>query len=134
MSLGFPLLDSDFVKDNFQYFVTLAWIIGIFLISRYARHTLRANEKLDVDRKRQRINAVDNMFNLVMVLGLILIWATELQNIAISIAAFMVSLIIATKEFISCIVGAFYKGSTRPYQVGDWVRIGPFEGEVTDSD
>lgn len=134
MSFDLSQFDSTFIRDNFEYLGTFAWVISIVLIRRYTKHSLRANEKLDVDRKRRRLNAVDNVFNLVMVLGLILIWATELQNIAISIAAFMVALVIATKEFISCIVGAFYKASARPYQVGDWVRIGQFEGEVTDSD
>jgi len=43
-------------------------------------------------------------------------------------------LVIATKEFIACIVGAFYRASTRPYQVGDWIKVANFEGEVTDSD
>ncbi|SBS32239.1 Mechanosensitive ion channel [Marinomonas aquimarina] len=127
-------LDAAFFTDNFEYIATLVWIVGIVVIRRYMKRILRANEKLEMDRKRRRLNAVDNVFNLVMFVGLVLIWATELQNIAISIAAFMVALVIATKEFISCIVGAFYKASTRPYQVGDWVRIGQFEGEVTDSD
>ncbi|CUB04713.1 mechanosensitive ion channel family protein [Marinomonas fungiae] len=127
-------LNAAFFMENFEYIATIVWILGIVLIRRYSKRLLRANEKLDMDRKRRRLNTADNVFNLVMFVGLVLIWATELQNIAISIAAFMVALVIATKEFISCIVGAFYKASTRPYQVGDWVRIGQFEGEVTDSD
>ena len=126
--------NAAFFMENFEYIATIVWILGIVLIRRYSKRLLRANEKLDMDRKRRRLNTADNVFNLVMFVGLVLIWATELQNIAISIAAFMVALVIATKEFISCIVGAFYKASTRPYQVGDWVRIGQFEGEVTDSD
>lgn len=132
--LEWSQFDAAFFTENFEYIATLVWVIGIVLIRRYLKRALRTNEKLDVDRKRRRLNTVDNVFNLVMFVGLVLIWATELQNIAISIAAFMVALVIATKEFISCIVGAFYKASTRPYQVGDWVRIGQFEGEVTDSD
>ena len=127
-------LNAAFFMENFEYIATIVWILGIVLIRRYSKRLLRANEKLDMDRKRRRLNTADNVFNLVMFVGLVLIWTTELQNIAISIAAFMVALVIATKEFISCIVGAFYKASTRPYQVGDWVRIGQFEGEVTDSD
>ncbi|MCO4785795.1 mechanosensitive ion channel family protein [Marinomonas atlantica] len=122
------------LTDNFEYIATLFWILGVVLIGRYVKRLLRANEKLDVDRKRRRLNTVDNVFNLLIVIGLVMIWSAELQDIAISIAAFMVALVIATKEFISCIVGAFYKASTRPYTVGDWVRIGHYDGEVTDSD
>lgn len=133
-SFDITQIDLSFLTENFEYLGTVIWIILVVVIRRYSKHALRNNTKLDVDRKRRRLNTVDNVFNLVLVIGLILIWATELQNIAISIAAFMVALVIATKEFISCIVGALFKASTRPYQVGDWVRIGNFEGEVTDSD
>ena len=129
-----PDVDTAFITENFEYLATLLWLLSIFVIRHFVKRALRANDKQDVDRKRRRLNAADNVFNLISFVGLILIWSTELQNIAISIAAFMVALVIATKEFISCIVGAFYKASTRPYQVGDWVKIGHFEGEVTDSD
>ncbi|RDL44562.1 mechanosensitive ion channel family protein [Marinomonas piezotolerans] len=133
-TFDFPQIDWSVLSDNYEYIGTVIWVLVVILVRRYTKHALRANAKLDMDRKRRRLNAVDNIFNFVMVLGLILIWATEIQDLAISIAAFMVALVIATKEFISCIVGAFYKASTRPYQVGEWVRIGNFEGEVTDSD
>ncbi|WP_417505405.1 mechanosensitive ion channel family protein [Marinomonas gallaica] len=127
-------INWSLLTDNFEYIATLLWILGVVLVGRYVKRLLRANEKLDVDRKRRRLNTVDNVFNLLIVIGLVIIWSAELQDIAISIAAFMVALVIATKEFISCIVGAFYKASTRPYTVGDWVRIGNYDGEVTDSD
>lgn len=133
-NFNFKDLDWSFLQNNFEYIGTLAWIIVIVVVRHFVRRALRAHDKIDLDRKRRRLNTVDNVFNLLIVIGLVLIWSTELQNIAISIAAFMVALVIATKEFISCIVGAFYKASTRPYQVGDWVRIGQYDGEVTDSD
>lgn len=133
-SFEWPHVNVAIIRENMEYVSTFIWIVSIVLIRHFSKRALRANTKLESDRKRRRLNTIDNLFNLILVLGLILIWATELQNIAISIAAFMVALVVATKEFISCIVGAFYKASTRPYQVGDWVRIGQFEGEVTDSD
>ena len=80
-------LNAAFFMENFEYIATLVWIVGIVLIRRYVKRALRTNEKLEMDRKRRRLNTADNVFNLVMFVGLILIWATELQNIAISIAA-----------------------------------------------
>ncbi|MFT2112029.1 mechanosensitive ion channel domain-containing protein [Marinomonas sp. 2405UD68-3] len=32
----------------------------------------------------------------------------------------------------ACFSCAFFKASTRPFREGDWIRIGEFEGEVTD--
>lgn len=134
MPVDISQLDFSILMDHLEVVFTLAWIVLSYLIRRYTKRMIRINPKLENDKRRQRINTVDNIFNLLLVVGLVLIWSSELQNIAISIAAFMVALVIATKEFIACIVGAFYRASTRPYQVGDWIRIANYEGEVTDSD
>ncbi|RBP80091.1 mechanosensitive ion channel family protein [Marinomonas rhizomae] len=134
MPVDFSQLDFSILMDHVEIVLTVAWILLSYIVRRYTKRAIRLNQKIEHDKKRQRINAVDNIFNLLLVVGLVLVWSSELQNIAISIAAFMVALVIATKEFIACIVGAFYRASTRPYQVGDWIRIANYEGEVTDSD
>lgn len=134
MPVDFSQLDFSILMDHVEIVLTVAWILLSYIVRRYTKRAIRLHQKTEHDKKRQRINTVDNIFNLLLVVGLVLIWSSELQNIAISIAAFMVALVIATKEFIACIVGAFYRASTRPYQVGDWIRIANYEGEVTDSD
>jgi len=132
--LTFSDLDFSIVTNHLEIFLTIIWILFSYVIRRITKRAIRLHPTLEHDKKRQRINSLDNIFNLFLVVGFILIWSSELQNIAISIAAFMVALVIATKEFIACIVGAFYRASTRPYQVGDWIRVANYEGEVTDSD
>ncbi|SBS29742.1 Mechanosensitive ion channel [Marinomonas spartinae] len=134
MPIEISHFDTTIIRDHVEIVLTIAWALISYIVRRYTRRVIRRHPTLEHDKKRQRINTLDNIFNLFLVVGFILIWSSELQNLAISIAAFMVALVVATKEFISCIVGAFYRASTRPYQVGDWVRIGNFEGEVTDSD
>ncbi|PJE54592.1 MULTISPECIES: mechanosensitive ion channel family protein [unclassified Marinomonas] len=134
MPVDFSQLDFSILMDHVEIVLTVAWILLSYIVRRYTKRAIRLHQKTEHDKKRQRINTVDNIFNLLLVVGLVLIWSSELQNLAISIAAFMVALVIATKEFIACIVGAFYRASTRPYQVGDWIRIANYEGEVTDSD
>ena len=134
MPVDFSQLDFSILMDHVEIVLTIAWIVLSYIVRRYTKRAIRLHQKIEHDKKRQRINTADNIFNLLLVVGLVLIWSSELQNIAISIAAFMVALVIATKEFIACIVGAFYRASTRPYQVGDWIRIANYEGEVTDSD
>ena len=134
MPFDLSQLDFSVITDHFEITLTIAWVLLFYITRRYTKRAIRLHQHIEQDKKRQRINTVDNIFNLLLVVGLVLIWSSELQNIAISIAAFMVALVIATKEFIACIVGAFYRASTRPYQVGDWIRIANYEGEVTDSD
>ena len=134
MSFDVTTLDLSLVTDNIQIVLTVIWVLSMALIRSAVKRAVRDNAKMEYDKKRQRLNMVSNIANMVLVVGLVFIWLSELQNLAFSIAAFMVALVIATKEFIQCIVGAFFKASTRPFQVGDWVKIGAFEGEVTDSD
>jgi len=87
-------------------------------------------------KKRQRIQYGSiNIFNLFLVVGFILIWSSEITKYRdFRSLPFMVALVIATKELSPVSVGAFYRASTRPYQVG---RLGSvlliIEGEVTDS-
>ncbi len=133
MPIDIYTLGTKVIQDHIEIVLTFTCVLFSYIVRRYVKHIIRLHPTLEHDKKRQRVNTLDNFFNLLLVAGLILIWSSELQNFAISIAAFMVALVIATKEFISCIVGAFYRASTRPYQVGDWVRIANFEGEVTDS-
>jgi len=134
MQLDLSQLDFSIITDHVEIALTIAWALLFYIVRRYTKRVIRLNQHIEHDKKRQRINTVDNIFNLFLVVGFILIWSSELQNIAISIAAFMVALVIATKEFIACIVGTFYRASKRPYQVGDWIRNANYEGEVTDSD
>ena len=134
MSFDFNQIDFTFLKEHSQVVLTIIWILVSLVIRSSVKRAIRDTKKLEHDSKRQKINTIDNIFNMVLFVGVVFIWLSELQNLALSIAAFMVALVIATKEFIQCIVGAFYKASTRPFRVGDWVKIGHFEGEVTDSD
>ncbi|MDB4837322.1 mechanosensitive ion channel family protein [Marinomonas sp.] len=133
MNVDFSQLSAA-VGDYRNVVFTLLLLFAFYIFRRHTPSLIRANPKLDHDVKRQRINAIDNAFNFLLVVGLVIIWASELQNFAFSVAAFTVALVLATKEFIACIIGALYRASTRPYRVGDWVRIANFEGEVTDSD
>jgi small-conductance mechanosensitive channel len=69
-----------------------------------------------------------------MVLLLLFIWASEIQNFALSIAAFAVAIVLATREFIQCIIGFFYLVTTRPFKIGDWIQVGDYLGEVAETD
>lgn len=41
---------------------------------------------------------------------------------------------LATRDFIQCIVGFFYLAATRPFKIGDWVQVGDHYGEVITTD
>lgn len=102
----------------------LRWLLS-FILAR------RGWSKPDV---RRRINTVHNTGNLLLVVGVIAIWVSELRDFALSIAAFSVAIVLALREVVHCFVGGVYQAGMRSFAVGDWVQIGDQIGEVTDSD
>jgi small-conductance mechanosensitive channel len=112
--------------------------IVLILLSYPIKHYLRAWFKYHADKKksdhRYLSNSVKNLTNLILVVVLFYLWNAELQRFTLSIAAFAVAIVLATREYIQCFIGFLYVTSTNPFRVGDWVQTGSFFGEVTGTD
>lgn len=109
--------------------IAIAFIIR-WLVFRYIKKLPADEDELP----KRWMNAVRNTVTTVIVIGLIVIWLSELRFVALSIATFTVALIIATREFIQCFVGALYQTSARTFSVGDWIKVGNHHGEVISTD
>jgi hypothetical protein len=83
---------------------------------------------------RNTSHNIKHFINFVVVLLLLFVWSAEIQNFALSIAAFAVAIVLATREFIQCVIGFFYLVTTRPFRIGDWVQVGEYFGEVAETD
>ncbi len=115
----------------------LASLVFVGLVSLLRWLLLRHLKRLpdDEEASPQRwINSVKNLSNLLIALGLMIIWLTELRYVALSIAAFAVAFVVATREFIQCFLGSIYQASARLFVVGDWIKIGTVSGQVVRSD
>ncbi len=84
--------------------------------------------------RRYLVSNIRNLLNFTLVLVLLSIWINEIQNFALSIAAFAVAIVLATREFIQCVIGFFYLMSSRPFRIGDWIQVDDFAGEVSATD
>ncbi len=124
-TLSMPLL----VEPLFTSVLLLATLLTarLFLI----RAVRNKSEILSRDQRRW-ISRIKNGILLLILLGLVLIWAPQLHTLALSLAAVAVALVVATKEMILCLSGAFMRVSTRPFIVGDWITIDGISGEVLD--
>ena len=110
-------------------------IIFLTLMTKYVLVKLvRKYAKNKGEDKRDLVNNVKNFLNLVLMVSLFSIWAAEMQTFAFSIAAFSVAIVLATREFIQCVIGFFYLVSTRPFRIGDWIEVDQFVGEVSATD
>lgn len=111
--------------NNFA--LTLGLILLIMLSKFYILKLVNKKEK---ENKRLQINIINNAFTILLLIGIFNIWSAEMQKFAISIAAFIVAIVIATREFIQCFIGFLYIVSSRPFRIGDWIQVDDYYGEV----
>lgn len=110
-------------------YVTAIGITRGFLIRR-----VRKDDEILAKEQRSWIIRIKNTAAILIVIGLILIWAPQLHTFALSITAFAVALVIATKEMILCLTGAIMRATSQQFRVGEWVTIDNVTGEVIDLD
>ncbi|WP_372881217.1 mechanosensitive ion channel family protein [Psychromonas sp.] len=84
--------------------------------------------------KRLRVNMANNIFTIAVIIIIFNVWSVEIQKFAFSIAAFIVAIVLATREFIQCFIGFVYILSSRPFRIGDWIQVGKYYGEVHSTD
>jgi len=111
---------------------TLVLVASFFVLRKLSEKLLRGSTDFIADDRRRLISLSRNTLVLVLVIGLIMIWAPALRTFALSVTAFLVALVLATKELILCVTGGLLRTSTGSFSVGDWVRIGDQRGEVID--
>lgn len=119
---------------NHKLILTLILTLASITIKYTLVKLLRKRASVKGEDKRDLVNNIKNFFNFVLVILLLSVWAPELQNFALSIAAFAVAIVLATREFIQCVIGFFYLVSTRPFRIGDWIQVGEYVGEVSETD
>jgi len=66
----------------------------------------------------------------LLLFGLVMIWGQELQTMALSLAAFIVAIILATKELILCITGGWLRISSSAFMLGDRIEVSDTRGDV----
>jgi small-conductance mechanosensitive channel len=124
---------TEFTELLFEYkfIVTFLVLIASFLVKNLIIRIIKLKAK---QTKRLKINMVSNIFTLMMIIVLFNLWSEEIQKFAFSIAAFIVAIVLATREFIQCFIGFIYILSSRPFRIGDWIQVGNYVGEVHSTD
>ena len=105
----------------------LVLVIIRALTTRYIRKNVHSAEL----RRRWLVQS-RNALILILLLGLVLIWADELRTLALSIVAIAVAFVVATKELILCLTGSILKTGSRSFNVGDRIQVKDFRGDVID--
>ena len=126
----FPI-DSAVAFDGLKSLVLLLVLVVIrTLIVRW----LANNPALSMESKRRWVVTTRNSVVFAFLLGLLIIWAHELQAFAVSIVALAAALVLATKELILCWSGTALHVDGKVYTVGDRIQIAGHRGVVLDYD
>ncbi|MEO6699442.1 MAG: mechanosensitive ion channel family protein, partial [Paraperlucidibaca sp.] len=124
-------IDAAFIRDLLitgVYFVVLVGVrVGV-------GHAILKREKLEPEMKQRWLVSVRNITFVLFLLGLALIWAREIETVAVSMVAVAAAIVLATREMILCLLGALYRSSTNAYSIGDRIEINGLKGQVMDAD
>ncbi len=124
-------IDSSVALDGLKSLVLLLFlVVSRTLIARWIAN----NPTLSMESKRRWVVTTRNSVVFVFLLGLVFIWAHELQTFAVSIIALAAALVVATKELILCWSGAALRVGGKIYTVGDRIQIAGYRGVVLDHD
>ncbi|WP_143871214.1 mechanosensitive ion channel family protein [Catenovulum sediminis] len=112
-----------------------AAVLSALLIARAILiKSVQRKYRNDIERKRRWSSGLKNLLNFITLLTLAAVWFDEIQSFAISIAAFVVAIVLATREYIQCILASLYQTGARQYRIGDWVEVNGCAGEVAYTD
>jgi small-conductance mechanosensitive channel len=132
--IDFKAIEWDVLLSFGSIFTSVILVASIVFLRGFLIRRVRKDVEILANDQRRWIIRIKNTAMIVIVLGLVLIWAPQLHTFALSITAFAVALVIAMKEMILCLMGALMHATSQPFKVGEWVSIDGVTGEVIDHD
>jgi small-conductance mechanosensitive channel len=116
-----------------RYGLSTVFLVLIIIIVRMGiHHSLFRSTELPAETRRRWAVNLRNGLLLLFLLGMIFIWAPQLQTFAVSVFAVAVAFVLATKEIIDCLSGSGLRTLTKAYTLGDRIEIGGIRGNVVD--
>jgi small-conductance mechanosensitive channel len=125
------LIDS--ISGN-QLFASAILIAAMIALRFTTDKWLETRAKLEPDERRRIKSNIKNALFLLCLFSLVFVWAPSLRTFALSLTAFAVAIILATKELILCLSGYALKSASGMIRVGDWIEINSMRGEVVELD
>ena len=126
-----PHIDSSALLDGLS---SLLLLLSLLAVRALIVRAISKNPTLSMESKRRWVVSVRNTIVFVLLMGLLVIWAHELQAFAVSLVAVAAALVLATKELILCWSGAALRAGGKVYSVGDRIQIAGHRGVVLDHD
>lgn len=125
------LFDQEWIGE----IVSSLIIVGALLLVRlFLVRLVKSDSEILTEEQRRWLVRIKNTAWIAIFVGLFFVWAPQLQTLALSITAFALAVVIATKELITCLMGGLLRAGGRAFKVGDWLSVDGITGEVIDLD
>ncbi|UUO07464.1 mechanosensitive ion channel family protein [Blastopirellula sp. J2-11] len=111
---------------------TLVIVLLLLILRSILVRAVRRSDKLPSDVRRRWLVQIRNGLLFLFLLGMTVVWSSQIQHVTISILAFAVAVVIATKELIQCVSGSIMKAVGRPFKLGDRIEFQHIRGDVID--
>lgn len=112
---------------------TLA-LIGVIVLLRWAivRSIVDSN-RVAREQRRRLLASVRNLMIGLLLIGVIVIWGSEIKAVAISVLAVAAAIVLATKELIMCLSGSLLRTGSHAFKIGDRIEVNGIRGDVFDT-
>ena len=126
-----PHIDSSLILDSLK---SLLLLLTLLITRMLIVRSIARNSAMSMEAKRRWVVTTRNFILFALLIGLVVIWAHELQALTVSLVALAAALVLATKELILCLSGAALRVGGKVYSVGDRIQIAGHRGVVLDHD
>ena len=127
---------SEFIQQGpirSEIIQSVLLIIGVLLVRTVILQThFRRHPAMQIEDMRRWVVVSRNLTLIACLIGLISVWAAQIQTLALSMFAIAAAIVLATKELIMCLSGTLFRSLTKQYSVGDYIEIGGLRGRVVD--
>jgi MscS family membrane protein len=120
--------------NEYKLVASILLLVILYYVKKGLLRLIKHRSTRHGEDRRNQINILEQLGNAFIIILLMVVWSSEIQTLAISIAAFMVAIVLATREFIQCFMGFIYYLGARPFRVGDWIQMNNVIGEVVEMD
>jgi small-conductance mechanosensitive channel len=111
---------------------TLAVVLVLLLLRLLITRYIKRLEHYPPTTRRRWIVNIHNIFLVLLLILLTVIWMEQLRTITASLMLVAAAIVVATKEFILNVVGFFYRTGNKFISIGDRIEIGSLRGDVVD--
>lgn len=107
-------------------------IIFIFTLRIAVAQALNNATSMAIEKRRKYFVNLNSIITFIVIFSIFLIWSEELRSLALSLAAILVAIIIASKELILNFMGGIFKLTQNTFHLGDRIEIEGIRGDVID--